>query len=88
MHKLGQRDSTIGGIFVNPELRYVLENEIENKQCTLCYAMWFVFDHYGKICYYRLGQNEPALCKVCAPIDEEIESGALVTSERWVNLDS
>lgn len=73
---------------MNADLKYVLDNEIERKQCIHCYAIWFVFDHQGNPSYYRLGNDAPENCKTCKPIDEEIEKSAICTSERWFNLDA
>lgn len=65
-------------------MKYVLDNEIERHQCNECSGMWFLFDHDGQTAYYRLSPIEPNDCSVCAPIDKEIEAGAIMTSERWV----
>ena len=72
---------------MNPELKYVLEHQIDRRQCKLCYAMWFAFDHHGQVAYYRLGQDEPDLCEICKPIDEDIESKCVVSHERWVTIE-
>ena len=73
---------------MNADLKYVLDNEIDRRQCIRCYAMWFVFDHQGTPSYYRLGNDEPAKCDICKPIDEDIEKNSICTSERWFNLDA
>jgi len=65
-------------------MQYVLDNEIERRQCNECLGIWFLFDHDGQTAYYRLSPVEPSDCSVCDPIDKEIETGAIMTSERWV----
>lgn len=72
---------------MNNQLRYVLKHEIDNRQCKICYAMWFAFDHHGSICYYRLGADAPENCKICALVDKQVEEKALVTSERWNSIE-
>lgn len=67
-------------------LKYVLDNLIERKQCIECLGMWFLFNHEGKEAFYRLSQVEPSDCKVCDPIDKEIEEKCLVSMERWVQV--
>lgn len=68
-------------------MKYVMDNLIERKQCTTCYGMWFLFNHEGHECYYRLGPTAPEDCGVCRPIDEDIESRSVVSSEAWVTFD-
>lgn len=68
-------------------IRFVLDNEIERKQCTECLGLWFKFKHQEQIGIYRLSPVEPGDCSICAPIDIDIESKAIVTSERWMSID-
>ena len=72
---------------MNKDLIYVLDNEIDRKQCIRCYAIWFIFDHHGTPSHYRLGNDKPENCSVCAPIDKEIEERSVITSERWFSLE-
>lgn len=67
-------------------MKYVLDNLIDQKQCTSCLGMWFLFNHEGCKAYYRLSPVPPESCDVCRPIDEEIESNCIVSKERWVEL--
>ena len=68
-------------------MKYVLDNEIERKQCTECLGMWFIFDHEGSEAFYRLSPVAPEMCTVCEPIDREIESKSIVSMERWIKVD-
>jgi len=69
------------------DINYVLKNEIERKQCTECLGMWFLFNHEGSDAFYRLSEVEPSGCSICEPIDKEIESKSLLTTERWIKGD-
>ena len=68
-------------------IQYVLDNELERKQCTECLGMWFRFKHEDSVGIYRLSPVEPADCTICEPIDRDIESRAIVTAERWMSID-
>ena len=71
----------------NNVLRYILTNLIEDKVCIECGAMWFCFNHEGKKAYYRLGKDEPCNCKICKPIDDDLEQNCLMSAERWMSGD-
>jgi len=66
-------------------IQYVLDNEIERRQCTECLGMWFLFNHEGNDAFYRLSEVEPSGCSICHPIDEEIEAKAVLTASRWIS---
>ena len=68
-------------------MKYVLENEIERKQCIECLGMWIKFHHGTQIGVYRLSPVAPCDCSVCDPIDQDIESQSIVSFERWFNRD-
>ncbi len=68
-------------------IRYVLQNELERKQCVECFGMWFRFQHGKQIGIYRLSPVEPGDCTICAPIDADIESKSIVSTERWMSID-
>ena len=67
-------------------LKYVLDNLIERKQCIECLGMWFLFNHEGKEAFYRLSQVEPSDCTVCDPIDKEIEEKCIISMEKWIEV--
>lgn len=69
-------------------LKYVLENEISRDQCPHCLAVWFRFNHEGKLGVYRLGFDEPGACRTCTDLDEKIESDSsfVASAERWFDL--
>jgi len=68
-------------------IKYVLDNEIERKQCKECLGMWVCFNHEGKTAFYRLSPVAPHDCSICKPIDEDIESRSLVSVEQWIGVD-
>jgi len=35
-------------------IRFILDNEIERRQCTECLGLWFKFKHQEQIGIYRL----------------------------------
>ena len=78
----------IAGIYMefNKRIKYILENELDRKQCVACHAIWFMFNHHGEIGYYRLGEDAPENCATCAPIDLEIEERSVISEEQWVSL--
>jgi len=67
-------------------MKYVLENEIERKQCKECAGIWFHFNHEGKDAYYRLSPVSPDMCTVCYPLDKDLESKSLLSMERWIKV--
>lgn len=67
-------------------LKIIFENLIDRKQCEMCDAHWFKFNHDGDVAYYRLGQLAPSACSTCRPIDEELEKDTVFTAERWFEL--
>jgi len=66
-------------------IQYVLDNEIERRQCTECLGFWFLFNHEGSDAFYRLSEVEPSSCHICHPIDKDIESKSLLSVSRWVS---
>lgn len=67
------------------ELRYVLTNEIERRQCKTCLSMWIWFDNGAKTKgVFRLGTMPPEDCSHCEKLDEEISEEALLTKEGWI----
>jgi hypothetical protein len=68
-------------------MKYVLANEIERRQCEECFGMWFLFDCEGKEAFYRLSTVEPSQCTICDPIDKDIESKSLMSTEKWIKGD-
>ena len=67
-------------------MKYVLENEIERKQCKECAGIWFHFNHEGNDAYYRLSPVSPEQCSVCLPLNTDLESNALLSMERWIKV--
>ena len=67
-------------------MKYVLDNEIERKQCKECAGIWFHFNHEGKGAYYRLSPVSPDMCTVCNPLDKDLESQSLLSMERWIKV--
>ena len=68
-------------------MKFILDNLIEMKQYNECHGMWFYFNYYDDVGYYRLSPVAPCDCSVCQPIDADIESGAIMTEEMWISLD-
>lgn len=67
-------------------IEYILNNEIDRKQCRSCFGMWIRFNHEGQLGVYRLSPVDPQSCNVCRPLDDQLESQSILTSEQWVNL--
>jgi hypothetical protein len=67
-------------------MKYVLDNLIEKKQCEECLGMWFMFNHEGKHGIYRLSPLHPSECRLCYARDIRIESAKafIMSSERWI----
>jgi len=68
------------------ELKYVFDNILDQKQCNECGGVWLLFDHEGRIAYYRLSPVAPCDCSVCEAIDIEIEKDCIITREQWLTL--
>ena len=66
-------------------MKFILENEIDRKQCIECTAIWFHFSHGENTGYYRLSPVAPESCPVCKPLDEDLEKNAVYTVARWMN---
>ena len=71
----------------NEKMKFILDNLIEMKQCNECHGMWFHFSSNDSLGYYRLSPVAPCDCSICHPLDQEIESGAIMTEEGWISLD-
>ena len=72
----------LGGFKMN--MKYVLDNELERKQCKECLGMWVCFNHEGQKAFYRLSPVAPRDCSICKPIDEEIEAKSIMSVEQWI----
>lgn len=69
-------------------IKYVLENVISQRQCSLCGALWFIFDNGNKTNgVFRLGDDAPEKCLMCKPVDEQVIKDSLYNVERWVSGD-
>jgi hypothetical protein len=68
-------------------IQYVLDNLIGIKECSECHGHWFLFNHEGNEAYYRLAPSPPDDCSICQPIDNEIESRAIITAEQWIGVE-
>lgn len=67
-------------------LKFIFRNLIERKQCNECDAHWFHFNHGDDKAFYRLGDQAPESCVVCAPLDEQLEAESRISAERWFDL--
>lgn len=69
------------------DINYVLHREKERKYCNECHAMWIIFaESETTEGVYRFGAIPPEHCRVCAPIDKQIEEGCIMSHENWVEV--
>jgi len=69
------------------DLKYVLANCIDMKQCKECTAVWFLFRHDDNQAYYRLAPEAPVDCSQCSVIDTLIETDCILTMEEWIEIE-
>jgi len=69
------------------DLKYVLANSTDMKQCKECAAVWFLFNHDAVQGIYRLAPEAPVDCSKCSVIDTLIEADCILTIEQWMEID-
>jgi len=69
------------------DLKYVLANCTDMKQCKECAAVWFLFNHDDIQGIYRLAPQAPVDCSKCSVIDTTIEADCILTSEQWLVIE-
>jgi len=69
------------------DLKYVLANSTDMKQCKECAAVWFLFRHDNNKAYYRLAPEAPVDCSQCSVIDTLIEADCILTMEQWIEIE-